>query len=298
MEFGQPAPGLLHDEGSSFVGYWDVAPDNFGHTEAEVVAWVNSALNDPQGWGRAGITFERSATATPRVLFRVVETISGDPGIIGFTFNDTFNGDTMDVWLEAGPYFGTADLVTHEAAHAYFFAEHASPGSDSIMEPQDEAGNEWPSEDDIQSVIDWLGLLPDMPTPDDYGLSAFTNPGLPPPHRRDLSRMGIGLGAIRVHLGVGEPMGAVWVQMVWSPTLAGLSDAPQALAPALPGSEAGHYSTGWRAIPEGALDGRIWCKSITVPDGPGFETPREYRPRGRPFTGRFGPGPWLELDIA
>lgn len=70
-----------------------------------------------------------------------------------------------EIVLEAA-YVGMADLVNHEAAHAFFYAEHSPNGTDSLLEPIEDPGTEWPSASDIAQVRAWLGNGPAAP-PDD-----------------------------------------------------------------------------------------------------------------------------------
>lgn len=154
MQFQTQPPALLHDTESGWVGYWDIATGNAGLTDEQLASWVSASLNDPRGWGRAGITFQRSSTAHPRVTFRSVQILSGHT--IGLTYWSSYDGVQMRVDLEAGQY-PFADLVNHESGHAFFMASHSPEGSDSIMEPIDEPSDEWPSDSDIAQVEAWLG---------------------------------------------------------------------------------------------------------------------------------------------
>jgi len=151
VQFVEDAPGLLHPDGSGgYIGYWDA--------DVSISGWVSSALNNPLGWGRVdGLTFMQSSSATPRVNFHMVGTITGaDASAIGIAYWSTYNGSVMEVELESA-YEGNMDLVNHEAGHAFFWANHSPNGTDSIMEPMEDPGEEWPSDTDIAQVESWLG---------------------------------------------------------------------------------------------------------------------------------------------
>ena len=150
MQFRSPAPGNLTLEGSTYYADWSVASDNFGHTASEVVAWVEGALSDPRGLPATGITPRQVNSGN--VIFQVVEAIPGNPGRIG---EARWNEFPVLVLLEEA-YFGNMDLVTHEALHAFLYANHSPLGSDSVLEPLEDPGEEWLSDTDIAQIEAWL----------------------------------------------------------------------------------------------------------------------------------------------
>ena len=170
MLFGVDAPGALTEEGGSYYGDWSLETVEV-ISEAAAEAWISDALTDPQGWGRADITFRQhaSGSADARVQFYVVDELIGRPtGWAGAASN---NGDgTGQVSIEAAyhddPTYGLYELVNHEAAHAFFGAEHSDEG---IMPHSGSAASTWPSDANIASLRAWLGLPPDPeagdPTP-------------------------------------------------------------------------------------------------------------------------------------
>jgi hypothetical protein len=156
--FGTDAPGALTEESGDFYGDWSLATPVVGISEATAEAWIADALTDSQGWGRAGITFRQQSygSEASRVTFQVVNTIPDVPeGWDGQGIN--FEDGTGLVYLEASSV-GSPWLVNHEAAHAFFAAEHTSGG---IMPHNASDATEWPSDGDIASLRDWLGLPPE-----------------------------------------------------------------------------------------------------------------------------------------
>lgn len=160
MQFTVAAPGNLTQDGTTFYGDWTVADSNFGYTKAEVESWVSSALNDPRGIEATGIITRHLSSippGSPGLIFQVVETIAGDAGTIGVTH---WNGlQPILIELEAA-FFGNMDLVTHEAIHGWLYAEHSPEGTDSIMEPIEDPGEEWLSPLDIEQIVNWLASAP------------------------------------------------------------------------------------------------------------------------------------------
>jgi hypothetical protein len=152
MQFRSPAPANLTQEGSNYYADWSVASGNFGHTDSEVAAWVASALNDSRGLPAVGITPRQVGVGQGRVIFQVVETIPKNPGAIGIAY---WNSVPVVVLLEEA-WFGNMDLVTHEALHAFLYAIHSPEGSDSLLEPMEDPGEEWLSPTDIEQIEAWL----------------------------------------------------------------------------------------------------------------------------------------------
>jgi hypothetical protein len=151
VQFRYPPPGNLTQEGSTYYADWLVAGDNFGYTKAEVEDWVSQALNDPRGIEATGIV-SRQVTSSPHVIFRVVETIADHAGAIGVAYWNSF---PVLVEVEAA-YFGNMDLITHEALHAFLYGIHSPEGTDSVLEPIEDPGEEWLSVTDIAQIEAWL----------------------------------------------------------------------------------------------------------------------------------------------
>ena len=152
MQFRSPTPANLTQEGTTYYADWSVASGNFGHTDSEVAAWVASALNDSRGLPAAGITPRQVPTDQGKVIFQVVETIPDQPGAIGMAY---WNSVPVVVLIEEA-WFGTMDVVTHEALHAFCLASHSPEGSDSVLEPMEDPGEEWLSPTDIEQLEAWL----------------------------------------------------------------------------------------------------------------------------------------------
>lgn len=155
MQFLEPAPANLTQDGTTFYADWSVADTNFGYTKAEVESWISTALNNPLGIETTGIITRQVTSGN--VIFQVLETVGDKPGILGVAHWNEF---PVRVELEAGQ-FGNPDLVTHEAMHAFLLAEHSPEGTDSILEPIEELGSvEWLSPSDISQIEAWLAGAP------------------------------------------------------------------------------------------------------------------------------------------
>lgn len=173
MRFNFGAPGLLHDFGSGdFRAYWNVAADNYGYSQVAVTATVEAALTDPLGWGQVGITFEHVADSdrdAATVTFQVVETITADnvgAGVQGLTIPGGYDypgwAIQPNTWIQIeAAHFADLGIPNHEAAHAYFGATHSAEGADSLMEPYEDPGTEWPSATDLAQVEAWLATAPE-----------------------------------------------------------------------------------------------------------------------------------------
>lgn len=151
MQFLEQPPGNLTQEGSIFFADWSVADSNFGFTKSQVESWVSSALNDSRGIEATGIVTRQVTSGN--VIFQVVETIDVESGdAIGIAY---WNEWPVRVELEAA-WFGNMDLVTHEMLHAALYASHSPEGSDSLLEPIEDPGEEWLSAIDIAQITEWL----------------------------------------------------------------------------------------------------------------------------------------------
>lgn len=163
MQFSTPAPGLLTSlGGGNYRGTWNLDGVS-GMTRAEASSWINSALNDALGWGRAGVSFQEVSSGGSVSFNTVAPPIKTGSNAIGYASHSSVYGAVI---VLDETYQGNMDLVNHEAAHAFFYAEHSPEGSDSIEEPIEDPGEEWPSTSDIAQVRAWLGLPPD---PDEGG---------------------------------------------------------------------------------------------------------------------------------
>lgn len=158
MRFEDAAPGNLAVEGTVFYGDWFAPPAQAGHTQAEVEAYVSSALNDSRGWGQAGITFRHRepSVSADSVSFQMVDTFpAGDavPGQVGLTYPR--NGSQPPYVLLAAGTFGDEQNLNHEAGHAFLTAAHSAT-TDSIMYPVENYAAPWPTVGDIAAVETWL----------------------------------------------------------------------------------------------------------------------------------------------
>jgi hypothetical protein len=128
------------------------------HSVEDVAEWVGSVLNNSRGWTRAGIWFPRVAPEGARAVFRYVwkdGTRCAEPSSVACTSFGVLPGGRHLVEIETtrfGP--GFHKVVCHELAHAAFRAKHnvGTPYS-GIM--GNSAGGIWPTETDVQSVINW-----------------------------------------------------------------------------------------------------------------------------------------------
>lgn len=130
-----------------------------------ISSWITSALMDrTRGWTRTGIRFVNVTNLppqdrpTPFVSFQYLT----DPACegtqdIGCTERIPETGLAV-VTLQANLFRRDRAIINHEAAHAWFSANHASPDSGSIMEPSSSFAelSLGPTAADIQTVKDWL----------------------------------------------------------------------------------------------------------------------------------------------
>jgi hypothetical protein len=150
VRFPTAAPGAFVPSGDTYVGEWSASATNVGLTQGEVEAWVGAALNDPQGMTGLGVSFTNVGTGG--VVFRSVASLPGNA--IGMCYYDT-TPPRVDLLAS---YEGNMDLVNHEGIHAFCYAAHSPEGTDSIMEPIEDPGEEWLSETDLSQIAAWLGL--------------------------------------------------------------------------------------------------------------------------------------------
>lgn len=131
------------------------------------IRWIDSVLNDPNGWPKANVRFRYVASdnAADQVdaLFvteAAVDSICGDPDI-GDIWACTYEA-TFHVSLIIGnSHFGPgstpnmthASIVMHEAGHAFFGADHSGTG---LMVSGPEAP--YPDDAEIADLRNWLGI--------------------------------------------------------------------------------------------------------------------------------------------
>lgn len=249
MQFRAPAPANLTQEGSIFYADWSVADSNFGYSKAEVESLVSATLNNPQGWSAAGIQFRHVASGA--VIFQVVETIAGPPNNIGLAH---WNSDPVLVELEAatlGP-----DVITHEAGHAFFLAQHTPSGTDSVMEPVDEIGVEWPSASDLAAVEAWLA--------GDSSDTVFWFPGDLPYY---ITKWIVPVGSkARLVLTILEGAPVVMRAVCSADHSAMLSGAHQPFGLGIDASEQGFFHSEWTDAPSGELYVGVIVEGATPED--------------------------------
>jgi len=244
MQFSQPSPGLLQNIGGEWIGTWSLGGVSSALTPTQAGSWIADSLNNPLGWGRAGVQFQQLAPGSPdaAIIFHVVDEITGPnlgTGVIGLCSH--YRDGSCAIQLESGQY-ANPDLVNHEAAHGYFFAEHSPEGSDSIMEPLEELGFvEWPSDLDIAQVQAWLGNPPDPAPPE---LQRYFFPGGLETY---ITNRHIAAGALaRMTCTVTDPAAAI-IRPVYADTHAHmLSGDRQVLCGGLSTDRQGWHNTEWQ----------------------------------------------------
>jgi hypothetical protein len=130
------------------------------HTQQEVAEWVESILNESEGWGRAGVRFVRVENrAEARVIFRYVSPENAPNRMGGMTPGAGPEG--QDVIEIASNRFGNGffAVIHHEVAHAAFSAVDMYKGAGhepymGIM--SGESPTRKPTENDIKCVREWL----------------------------------------------------------------------------------------------------------------------------------------------
>lgn len=168
IEFMRPAPGNLTVEGGSYFADWCAQPPHLGYTQAEASNLIGSILSDPAGWEAAGITFREVSEADARVRIRILEEASCNVPEAACTHYYATSPPTAYIELELNAMStspgGPANIVYHEAGHAFFYATHSGGG---IMDVSDALHPEGPIASDIESVETWLG------TPGDSSAGTF-----------------------------------------------------------------------------------------------------------------------------
>src|SRR5215217_9250803 len=119
MQFSAPSPGLLKLIDGAWVGTWSLGDVSSGITPTQAGSWIADSLNDPRGWGRAGVSFQQLAPGSPgaAIVFHIVDAITGPnlrPGVIGLCTH--YSDGSCQIRLEAAQY-ANPDLVNHEVAH-------------------------------------------------------------------------------------------------------------------------------------------------------------------------------------
>ncbi len=155
LTFSFLPPGKLTLESGQYYGDWAVVPGNFGYTDAQVSTQIHSVLDDARGWERAGIIFREVSLVNAKVRFQVVEEATcGSPEWACTHYFTDYSYVELEHEPLTLPAAGWANLVNHESGHAFFGATHTGDG---VMADFDNDRPEWPSDSEIQSVIDWLG---------------------------------------------------------------------------------------------------------------------------------------------
>lgn len=125
--------------------------------------WLDSVLNDPRGWTQANIRFTRTASEGVSFLYvpyDVLVDLCGwtGPGTLGGCSNPVDGGaGGIRVLIDAakfgpGATEGGTGVPLHEAAHAFFGAQHDGTG---IMVGE---GGGFPDAADIADLRTWLGI--------------------------------------------------------------------------------------------------------------------------------------------
>lgn len=135
-------------------------------SQAELQGWVSESLNAPEGMGQVPISFVESTATPDRVIFQAVGDLSnfidnGDNAIGVARWDIYVPGEPMLVQLEYD-WLGAHDLINHEAIHAFLWATHSPSGSDSIMEPMEDPGEEGLSATDVAQIRAWLEGAPPL----------------------------------------------------------------------------------------------------------------------------------------
>jgi hypothetical protein len=146
LSFYLDAPGNLTFEDGQYYADYDVLSGNFGYSDAAAEALIDSILQSASGWSQAGVTFRNVPGAD--VTFQFVEDVVCGPHetAVGCTVGTTV---TLQ-YARAASGFVTG-MTTHEAGHAFFGIGHSGNG---VMSGESPDG--YPTDSDIQSVIDWL----------------------------------------------------------------------------------------------------------------------------------------------
>ena len=144
----------------SWVYTWYPGDLQVGHSQQQVAQWVDSVLNESEGWGRAGVSFRRVENrAEARVIFRYVRPEDAANRMGGMTPRSGPEG--QDVIEIASNRFGNGffAVIHHEVAHAAFSAVDMYKGAGhepymGIM--SGESPTRKPTDNDIKCVREWL----------------------------------------------------------------------------------------------------------------------------------------------
>ena len=107
----------------SWVYTWYPGDLQAVHTQQQVAEWVDSILNESEGWGRAGVRFRRVENRTEaRVIFRYVRPENAANRMGGMMPRGGPEG--QDLIEIASNRFGNGffAVIHHEVAHAAFSA--------------------------------------------------------------------------------------------------------------------------------------------------------------------------------
>lgn len=146
-----PFPGRLHIEGGVAYYNWKVAPTQVGMTQQDAINLVGGALNDPNGWRRAGIV-PRYSPVDPMAAEYEWMVESACAALLGATGGGCTTCDPCRVTFFANAT--DAGTINHESGHAMFGGHPAYPNG-SIMWGGGN-GTPYPSDADIAYVISWL----------------------------------------------------------------------------------------------------------------------------------------------
>jgi len=144
----------------SWVYTWYPGDLQVGHTQQQVAQWVDSVLNESEGWGRAGVNFRRVENrAEARVIFRYVRPEHAANRMGGMTPRAGPEGqDLIEIATNrfGGEFFA---VIHHEVAHAAFSAVdmYRGAGHEPYMGIMSgESPTRKPTENDIRCVREWL----------------------------------------------------------------------------------------------------------------------------------------------
>jgi hypothetical protein len=144
----------------SWVYTWYPGDLQAAHTQRQVAEWVDSILNESEGWGRAGVRFVQVQNrAEARVIFRYVRPQDAANGMGGMRPGAGPEG--QDLIEIASNRFGNGffAVIHHEVAHAAFSAVDMYKGAGhepymGIM--SGESPTRKPTDNDIKCVREWL----------------------------------------------------------------------------------------------------------------------------------------------
>ncbi len=193
-------------------------------------------------------------------MFMVVEEAIGESAEWARTF---WTEDPVLVQLEYAPLQlagvgNPQNVINHEAGHAYFWASHE--GTPGIMNDFDSSRIEWPNDEDIQSVIDWLGP-PESPGTGKGGALWF--PGNLPHY---FTKWPIGAARdVRLTATVLEGVTGTSLKAVWGRSFEAMKEGRfHDLTPVVATASRGLFASEWQSIPTTAREADDVCVGIVV----------------------------------